>query len=186
MEDLVLIAKVRKPHGVRGELLLESFTNDDSRFKSLKSVMVRTQKGTVMREIVSVRLTAQGVLIKFVDLTDRDAADEFRNAELLIPATARPLLPEGKAYYDELIGCTVVDDMSSALIGSVEDIMEMPAGDILVIRKPDGEEHLLTMVGEEIKKIDTKKKQVRVNLLEEWNERSGEELRASKDQSVAG
>ncbi len=185
MEDLVLIAKVRKPHGVRGELLLQSFTNDDNRFKSLKSVMVRTAKGTETLDIASIRLTAQGVLIKFAYVLDRDQADELRNAELLIPAMARPELQEGRAYYDEIIGATVVDDNSDNVIGIVEDIMEMPAGDILVVRKTDGDEHLITMMGEEIKKIDTKKKQVRVVLLEEWNERSNDSSKSNDHETAA-
>ena len=173
MEELILIARIRRPHGIKGELLVESFTHDEKRFKSLNRLFLRSKKGDV-REVTlaSFRPTHQGVLITLAEIPDRTAAETLNGSELLIPISERPKLRKGQVYFDEIVGMSVVDDQSGAQIGNVTEILEMPAGDVVVFERLDGEEHLITMRGEEIKKIDTAKKELRVSLLEELNERS--------------
>jgi 16S rRNA processing protein RimM len=168
-EELVLLAKIRKPHGVKGEVVLQSFTMDDNRFKKLKRVFLRNERGIVTeKQIATVRLTANGVLMKFEGIDDRDQANTLQFHEVMIPISERMKLPEGHAYYDEIIGMDVIDDETEEKLGKIRDIMEVPAGDVYVITKVDGTEHLLASMSEEVKKLDTKKNTLRVKLLEEY------------------
>lgn len=168
-EELVLLAKIRKPHGVKGEVVLQSFTMDDNRFKKLRRVFLRNERGIVTeKNIESVRLTNNGVLIKFEGINDRTLADTLQFQEVMIPISERAKLPEGHAYYDEIIGMDVIDDETDEKLGVIRDIMEVPAGEVYVITMIDGTEHLLSSVGEEVKKLDTKKNTLRVKLLEEY------------------
>ncbi|HET6511416.1 MAG TPA: ribosome maturation factor RimM [Candidatus Kapabacteria bacterium] len=168
-EELILLAKIRKAHGVKGEVILQTFTMDDNRFKKLKRVFLRNDRGIITeQQIGSVRMTNNGVLMKFDGVDDRNGADALQFQEVLIPISERQKLPEGHAYYDEIIGMDVIDDESEEKLGVIRDIMEMPAGEVYVIKKLDGTEHLLSSVGEEVKKLDTKKNTLRVKLLEEY------------------
>jgi 16S rRNA processing protein RimM len=170
MDEYVLIARVRRSHGLKGEVFIETFTMDDTRFKKLKEVLLRAPDGTMRTEKVdSTRNTANGILIKFSNTNDRNAADLLRNTELLIPESERMPLPEGKAYFDQIIGMKVVDDATNEELGKVRDVLEMPAGAVYVIDLLTGEEHLVTTAGEEVKKVDVKKNEVRVSFLEELN-----------------
>ncbi|MEO6939188.1 MAG: ribosome maturation factor RimM [Candidatus Kapaibacterium sp.] len=170
MDEYVLIARVRRSHGLKGEVFIETFTMDDTRFKKLKEVLLRAPDGTMRTEKVdSTRNTANGILIKFSNTNDRNAADLLRNTELLIPESERMPLPEGKAYFDQIIGMKVVDDATNEELGKVRDVLEMPAGTVYVIDLLTGEEHLVTTAGEEVKKVDVKKNEVRVSFLEELN-----------------
>lgn len=168
-EELILLAKVRRSHGVKGEVLLQTFTMDNNRFKKLTRVFLRDEKGNVVeRQITSSRSTANGVLMKFEGVDDRDASDALQFQEVMIPISERAKLPEGHAYYDEIVGMDVIDDETSEKIGVIKDIMEMPAGEVYVLEMNDGSEHLLSSMGEEVKKLDTKKNILRVKLLEEY------------------
>ncbi|MDP4198939.1 MAG: ribosome maturation factor RimM [Bacteroidota bacterium] len=167
-DDYVLIARIRKPHGLQGELEIESFTWDEGRFGKLKRVFLRNAEGIITEQIVeSARPTNRGVLIRFQGVQDRDAADGLRGAEMFIPESERPKLPEGRAYYDEIIGMYVIDDVSGTAIGRVTNVLNMPAGDVFVL-DINGQEHLVSNAGDEIVKIDTAKNEVRVRLLEEY------------------
>lgn len=168
-EELILLAKIRKAHGVKGEVILQSFTMDDNRFKKLKRVFLRNDRGVVAeKQIDAVRLTNNGVLLKFEGVDDKNAADTLQFHEVMIPISERQKLPEGHAYYDEIIGMDVIDDETEEKIGVIRDIMEVPAAEVYVITRTDGTEHLLSSASEEVKKLDTKKNTLRVKLLEEY------------------
>ena len=168
-EDLVLIARIGKPHGIKGEVSLQTFTFDDRRFSKLKRVLLKSKDGTVSEATVeSVRFVNQGVLLKLAGSDDRDAAEQLRGSEMLIPESERPKLPKGRAYYDEIIGMKVVEDTSNEEIGRVKDVLDMPASDVFVLDL-GGVERLVSNVGEEVKKIDVQKKEIRVSLLEPLN-----------------
>jgi 16S rRNA processing protein RimM len=168
-EDLVLIARIGKPHGIKGEVYIRTYTFDDQRFKKLKRVLLKGKDEAVAeRAIDAVRITGQGVLLKLAGCDDRDAAEELRGSELLIPESERPKLPKGRAYYDQVIGISVVDDETGEEIGTVKNVLDMPASDVFVLDL-GGVEHLISNAGEEVKKIDVQKKELRVKLLEPYN-----------------
>jgi 16S rRNA processing protein RimM len=171
-EEQVLIARIGKPHGIRGEVSIQSFSNDDTRFKKLKRVILRMPSGELAeRSVTSVRLLPTGILLTFEGVEDRDAAETLRNAEILIPESERPKLPKGRAYYDEIIGMSVIDDETGSVIGIVKNVLDMPAGDVFVLDL-NGTEHLVTNAGEEVRKIDVAKKELRVTLLETYGSSS--------------
>jgi 16S rRNA processing protein RimM len=167
-EELVLIAHVRKPRGLKGDIFIKTYTSDDKRFLKLKKVLVRLKNGEMSeRKIASAQILPNGVTIKIEGVDDCDAAELLRNAELLIPESERPKLPKGRAYYDQIIGMTVLDDETGSAIGTVKNVLDMPAGDVFVLDL-NGIEHLVTNAGEEVRSINVEKKEIRVRLLEAY------------------
>jgi 16S rRNA processing protein RimM len=169
-EELILIAVIRRPHGVQGEVTAESYTFDDKRFKKLTTVFVKRNidKEPVELTLTNSRPTPKGLLFTFKEITDRDVAETYRNAEILIPASDRLPLKKGLAYLDEYPGMRVLDANSKEEIGKIKDLMEMPAGNVLVIKLVSGDERLVSMAGDEYKKVDRAKRTVEVELMEEW------------------
>lgn len=167
-EELVLIARVRKPHGIKGEVSVQSFTFDETRFKKLKRVFLRNPKGEISGRILkSVRILPAGTLFTFEGIDDRNSAELLRDSDILIPESERSKLPKGRFYYDEIIGIDVIDDATGNRLGTIKNVLDMPGADIFVLDL-NGAEHLLTNRGEEIKKIDLAKKEIRVTLLETY------------------
>jgi 16S rRNA processing protein RimM len=167
-QELILIARIGKPHGIRGDVTIQSFSHDDRRFQKLKRCLLRMPSGEIAeRTISSVRLLPTGILLKFEGIEDRDAAELLRNAEIVIPESERPKLPKGRAYYDEIIGMTVVDDETNVIIGKVTNVLDMPAGDVFVLDL-NGTEHLVTNAGEEVRQLNVSKNELRVKLLDTY------------------
>jgi 16S rRNA processing protein RimM len=167
-DDLVLIAHVRKPRGLKGDVFIKTYTTDDRRFLKLKKVLIRLASGEMSeRKIESAQILPNGVTIKIEGVDDCDAAEFLRSAELLIPESERPKLPKGRAYYDQIIGMTVIDDEFGQAIGTVKNVLDMPAGDVFVLDL-NGVEHLVTNAGEEVRAIDVEKMEIRVRLLEAY------------------
>ncbi len=167
-EDLILIARIGKAHGLKGELEIQPFVWDETRFEKLSRIFVKAKDGKISeQEVQSARYVHKGILLKIKGFEDRTAAEFLRGAEILIPESERPKLPEGRAYYGDLIGMSVVDDSSGAVLGRVTNVLDMPAGDVFVLDL-SGAEHLVTNAGDEIRAMDLKKKELRVTLLEPY------------------
>lgn len=167
-EPWVLIGRVRKAHALKGEVSVEPTGDNPSRFKKLKRVFLRNKVGDIREVAVLRSRTANGLpLLQFEGVTDKSAADALKNQEILIPESERPPLPKGHAYYDEIEGMDVIDDASGEKLGTVREVLDMPAGEVFVLELAD-REHLVSNAGEEVVAIDVAKRQLRVRLLEEY------------------
>ena len=164
----VLIGRIRKAHGLKGEVSVEPTGDNPVRFKKLERVFLRDKIGEIREvKVIKVR-TANGLpLLQLEGIADKEAADALKNQEVLIPESERPKLPKGRAYYDEVEGMEVIDDATGERLGTVREVLDMPAGEVFVLDL-NGTEHLVTNAGEEVVAIDTVNKQLRVRLLEEY------------------
>jgi 16S rRNA processing protein RimM len=167
MDDLVVIAKIRKPHGVKGEVQAEPLTFDISRFAKLGEVTLR--KGNEIRSVVleGYRPIALGILLKFRGIDDRNAAELLRNFEVCIPSAERLPLPDSEAYFDEIVGMNAVDADSGEKIGVVSEVYSYPAGVAYDIRLDDGSIRTVSTSGGEVVSLSRSGRVVRLRLLEE-------------------
>jgi 16S rRNA processing protein RimM len=164
----VLIGRIRKAHGLKGEVSVEPTGDNPARFKKLTRVFLRNKVGDIREVQVLKARTASGLpLILLEGVEDKTAADSLKNQEILIPESERPPLPKGHAYYDEIEGMDVVDDETGESLGTVREVLDMPAGEVFVIDMKEGE-RLVSNAGEEVIAIDTKNRQLRVRLLDEY------------------
>ena len=96
MDDLVLIARVRKIYGLKGEVEIQPFTWNEQRFKNLGVVSIRSKDGKLSTiEVQAVHYVHKGIRLKFKGFDDRDAAETLSGAEILIPESERAKLPNG-------------------------------------------------------------------------------------------
>jgi len=166
--DLVLIGRIRKAHGLKGEVELVPLTWNENRFSKLARFFLRLKSGEIVeRHVQTIHEVHKGLLLKIKEVEDRTEAETLNGAEILIPETERLKLPKGRAYYDEVIGMAVIDDESGTQIGTVKNVVDMPSADIFVLDL-NGTEHMVTNAGEEVRALDVKKKELRVRLLEPY------------------
>src|SRR6476659_805359 len=94
--EFLIVGRIRKAHGVRGELVVEIITDaPDAIFASGRRVFAGTAAGdmTPKREelhIDSVRDFNEGLLVHFSEIGDRTIADQWRGRYLLVPAEEVP------------------------------------------------------------------------------------------------
>lgn len=164
----ILIARIRRPHGVRGEVTAQSYTFDDSRFAKLKTVRVKGKTEQTLT-LEKVRNSANGLIIKFAEINDRDQAESLKGFEIVIDESERLPLPDNEAYVDELVGMKAIDERTGSEIGVVTEVLELPSGNIISIGLPDGEERLVHRNSPEFVRIERSQKRITVNLLEEFS-----------------
>ncbi len=137
---LLIVGRVRKAHGIRGELVVEVITDaPDAVFASGHRVFAGTVSGDLGRQqqelhVASARPFNEGLLVRFDEIADRTAADLWRGRYLLVPATEIPAAQDDEIYLHDLLGMRVVL-ASGDPVGSVEEFYELPQGLAIDVRR---------------------------------------------------
>lgn len=153
------IGKLRRTHGVRGELVMDVLTEFPGRFKVGSEVLVGGQHKPYV--VSSYRPTGSGALIAFEGLDDCDKAAILRNQVIYGRLEDAPALAEGEYYQHEILGMQVVDEAGKVL-GPVTEIIETGANDVYVVQDESGREILLPAIKPVILQIDQDRKVITV------------------------
>ncbi len=153
------VGRLRRPHGVQGEMVMDILTGFPERLKAGKNVFVGEAHQPV--RIVSMRGHDRSLIIRLAGLETPEEAGRYRNAILYVRSTDLPDLPEGEYYHHQLLGLAVVDEAGQRL-GTLDHILETGANDVYVVKNADGKELLLPAVEEVILAVDLERGEVRV------------------------
>jgi 16S rRNA processing protein RimM len=137
-DDHVVIGRVVKPHGLKGEVVVEVLTDFPERF--LEGLRVRLSGGAhEAREvrIVAVRPHQGRVLLTFEEISDVSTAEALRDVELSVSAKDVAPRPEGYVYHWEIEGAFVVDAAGRRL-GRVLELADAGGRPLLVLETPRG------------------------------------------------
>src|SRR5258708_36702751 len=124
--EFIIVGRVRKAHGIRGELVVEPITDAaDVVFASGRRVFAGTVTGDPLPSRLELRVQSsrpfiEGLLIRFDGIADRTAADIWRGRYLLTPAGELPPPDENEIYVHDLIGIRVTHP-SGEVVGSLEE-----------------------------------------------------------------
>lgn len=136
------IGVITKPQGIRGEVRIFPTTDDPSRFGLLvgKEIVIKTKGAEKNFKLLQAREHKTIIIARFEGITDRNMAETFVNATVLIPETLALPLEEGEFFIRDLIGLDVVDEDGTA-IGTLTRVLNTNANDVYVITATvEGEE----------------------------------------------
>ncbi len=143
-DERVVVGRIIKPHGIRGEVSVQVLTDRPERFAPGSQLT----GGSHVLVVGSSRPHQGRLLVQFEGVEDRSHAERLRGLELEALADDQP---GGDAYLvSELVGMRVVDEDGRTL-GEVAASVELPpaaAYDLLEILAPDGSSWLLPAVDE--------------------------------------
>lgn len=161
----VTVGRVRRPHGVRGELLVEVTSDLPDRFQ-VGSVLflVSTDGDRQQVQIEKSRSHRLGAIIGLESCRSRDHAEVLRGSIFEVERGSVPNAPNGCFYYFELVGCTC-RDLGKGNLGTVTDILEDGGGLLLRVRDGD-QEVLIPFVAKFISEIDISNGMIEVDLPE--------------------
>lgn len=130
---LVVVGRVVKPHGVRGELRVQPDTDFPERLGTLQqAVLVRDEESTPVR-IEAVRTAGQALLVKIAGIDTPEDAGRWRGAYLAVPQELVAPLPEGRHYIFDVLGL-LVETEDGRQIGTVDEVIRTPGHDVFVVR----------------------------------------------------
>ena len=152
--EFVLVGRIGRPHGVKGEVTIEVRTDDpDTRF-AVGSVLVTDPVGRGPLTVATHRRSGPVTVLGFDGFADRSAAESLRNTLLLVETAALPETSDPDEFYDhELVGLAVRHVDGTAL-GTVGDVLHPPAAPVLVVTAPDGSEVLVPFVAAIVPEVD--------------------------------
>jgi 16S rRNA processing protein RimM len=169
----VLLARILRARGNKGEVAAELLTDFPERLTKLKEVFVGQASGKDEPRRVAVKSCwlsqnhrGQAVF-HFEGVNSISEAERFRGLEVLLPFEQRVTLPAGQYFVSDLIGCSVFESTIStpvvtsspcllseapALLGKVRDVQipgdEIPGTPLLMVETAQGE--LLVPLAEDI------------------------------------
>jgi 16S rRNA processing protein RimM len=142
--EWVIVGRLRKSHGLRGEIIVEPITDAPAELYSAGRVLFAGDANgdplphppeLTVRES---RSHMNGLLIvQFEEMRDRDDAARWTNRYLFAPAEQLEPPAEGEVYLHELEGMRVVL-ASGELVGSVTNVFELPQGLALDVKRETG------------------------------------------------
>lgn len=156
---LLECAKVLTTHGITGEVKIKIITDDLNRFNKGTILYAGEEKEVIT--INSFRMFKGMGLITFNNITNINDVLKYVGKSIYVDTD---MYDDDSIYYDDLIGCNVFD--KGKLIGICEDVMEVPQGEILVIKLENGKQGFVPFVDEFVKEIDIDNKQIIIESIE--------------------
>jgi 16S rRNA processing protein RimM len=153
------VGRLRRPHGIRGEIIMDVVTDFPDRLR--KGMTVYVGEAHEPLRFSAMRPYDRDMLVKFDGMETPEAVGRLRNAYIFIKAEDLPELPEGEYYHHQLLGLTALDE-AGAVLGTLSDILETGANDVYTIKTSDGKEMLIPATEEVILSVDLERKEIRI------------------------
>lgn len=161
--DLVTIAVIVRPHGIKGELVADLTTDFPDRFANLESVYLQMPSGQIKPiSLEDFWFHQHRIVLKLEGCDTRNDAELLRNTKVQIPFDKIVELPEGNYYEFDLIGCKVLLPDGKEL-GSVQELMPTGAVPVLVVSGDNKSEYLIPFAEDICVEINTIEKLIRIN-----------------------
>ncbi len=164
--DEITVARIRRAHGLTGELQVQSETGDATEtFQPGRRFQVRL----VGRHEPDTTLTLEtsrphkgGFLMRFAEVSDLESARRLFGAELLLSLDELRPLDEGEFFLHQLVGLEIVESDGCSL-GTIADVYDA-GGQLLAAVVVNGRERLLPIRPETVRRIDMKARKIEVSV----------------------
>jgi 16S rRNA processing protein RimM len=165
------VGKVRRAHGIRGELVVESMTDaPDAVFAAGHRVFAGTRKGTLSGDRQELRIGHAtpfkgGWIVGFEGIATRSAAEAWRDRFFLLPEDEITPPEEGEVFIHDLVGMQVLL-VDGSPIGEVAQMLEMPQGLVMEVKRPARDTVLLQFDDHTVTDVDADRRVIRVDPVE--------------------
>lgn len=151
-DELLLIGQFTLPHGVRGQLKLHAITDQPQHLSRVKTIFVGEHL-TAYRLQRAAEHKAATMIVTLVGVTTRDQAETLRGQEVYIRQSDAAPLAEGEYFLHDLPGLRI-ETVGGEQLGTVKEVIETGANEVLVVTRPAGGEVLIPMIKDVIKQLD--------------------------------
>lgn len=165
MQEYLELGQIVNTKGLKGEVKLNSFAEDDGVFETLDKVYLKKKTQMVEKQIEKVGYSKNQVILKFKGCDSIEEAETLRDTYLLVKRSDLGELPEGVYYIADLIGLDVYTD-EGEMLGKVDDIYSTDANDIYVVKDELGKQKLLPGIPDVIKETNLEDGKIIVHLIE--------------------
>ena len=158
---MVIVGRILKPRGLRGEMMAEVISDSPGRFSAGGVIYLGGQPHKIQR---SSSLPRGRVAIKLEGIDSQSEAASLGDSFLMVPESMAPCLPDGKYYHFQIIGIDVYTRQGEYL-GQITQILSPGANDVYVASR-GGEELLIPALDEVILEVNLDRRAMTVDLPE--------------------
>jgi len=164
MNKYLELGQIVNVKGLKGEVKVNSFTDDNTKFERMPKVFIKQKDNLKEYEIEKVGYNKNQVIIKFKNIDTIEEAEKLRNSYIVVDRDIFGDLPEGVYYIADLIGLDVFTETNEYL-GKVDDIFNNGSTDIYVVKDEIGKQILLPGISDVIKDVNLEEKKIVVHIL---------------------
>jgi len=164
-ENNILWGNIIKVHGVKGEVLVQVFSDDLTDYKTLESVFVEIKQKQIPFFLTSFNFATQKrCILSFEDIVTVEQAKPLVGADIYIPISEMAEADESRFSYQSIVGFDVIDSIQGKL-GVISNFFQKTGQDLLMMDYKDAE-ILIPVTDEIVYSVDFKTKQVLTTLPE--------------------
>ncbi len=162
MEELVAIARLVRPRGLKGEIAADLLTDFPERFEGLSTVTgVREDGSRLSLEIDDFWFQKGRVILRFAGYGSIERAEELRGIEICVPESDAVELEADEFFDWQLHGCRV-ETLDGAEVGTVTEVLRNGGTEVLVVKAAD-KDHLIPFAEAICPEVDIENKAIRID-----------------------
>ena len=155
----VVVGRIGKPHGVRGEVTVDVRTDEpERRFATGATLRAEPPSGSASRlralRVTGSRRHQSTLLVTFAELTDRTTAEAARGIVLHATIRADESPEDPDEFYDHQLVGLAAYDVDGTHLGEVTGLVHGGAQDLLAVRALDGRATLVPFVAALVTEVD--------------------------------
>ncbi|MEX2289698.1 MAG: ribosome maturation factor RimM [Mycobacteriales bacterium] len=162
--DLLVVGRIGKPQGLKGEVTVQVRTDDPQARFAAGAVLLTDPPDRGPLTVEQSRWQNGRLMVAFQGVADRNAAESLRETLLQVDGRTLPPPADEDEFHDH-----VLRGMSAVLVGGeplgeVVDVLHLPHGDVLVVRRQDPPgEVLVPFVKEMVPVVDVAARRIEVD-----------------------
>ena len=167
--ELIVVGRIVKAHGIRGEVKVVPETDDPERFLGFESVYVGAElKDAKEYTVKGIRFqpSSKGitVLASFDEVKTRNDADALVKSRLFVTEDVLQL-EDNEYFLHDLIGCAVVSTADEA-VGVVKDVLEMPAQIVYLVSRTGKPDVMVPAVDAFIEEVNLETRRITIHAID--------------------
>jgi len=161
--NFLAIGKIGRCIGIKGQVKIFPMTPDVQRFEALEKIFVGDVESEIEEyDISSFEFRPNGLVISFTAISDRTQAERLVGKFLFIEEGKKISLAAREWFIDDIVGCEVIL-LSGEKVGTVKDIMKLPAQDIWIVNDKYEKEILIPASKGIIQEVNIQTKTIFIN-----------------------
>lgn len=129
-DELIQIATLKKPYGIKGWLWVFAHTDEKSSIFDMQPWWMKTATGFKPLTVKQWREQGQGLVACFDEILDRNLAETMHGTSVWVSKDCLPELAEDEYYWSDLVGLTVINEQNQTL-GQIKEMFETGAHAIM-------------------------------------------------------
>jgi 16S rRNA processing protein RimM len=165
-KNLIVIGRVSRPHGIKGEIRIEYFNPENPHFFSQYRMIYLQKEGEdpIPYRIIRARPHKKFILAELEGVQKRDDAEREKGKWVLVDPEELPALGVDEYYWYEILGIQVFTEQG-AYIGEVKEIFPTGSNDVYVVKKGE-KEFLIPAIKDVIIEIERDSRKMIIRPLE--------------------